>query len=98
MNEFNKKVLKEAQTQVCALLEEEWENIVDARNEAAIEASRQLKDKFNYAVTVKVIQEPKGSEVNVSAKIAYTVSHANETDVAVVDDHPELPGMGDDEE
>jgi len=97
MNDLNQKVLKEAQSQVCALMAEEWENIVAARNEAAVEASRQLKEKFNYAVSLKVIQEPKGMEVNVSSKISYTVAHANETDVATVDDHPTLPGMDNEE-
>ncbi len=90
MDDLNKKVLKEAQAQVGALLEEEWENIVAARNEAALEASRQLKDKLNYAVSLKVIQRPMGKEVNVSAKIAYTVAHANETTVTTVNDHPQL--------
>ena len=98
MNELEANVLKEAQTQVCALLAEEWENIIAARNEAALEASRQLKDKFSYAVTLKVVQEPKGSEVDVSSTIAYTVAHKNETDVATVDDHPQLPGMGEGDE
>jgi len=94
MKDIERKVLAEAQAQICGLLLEEWPNIIDARNAAAIEASKQLKDKFSYPVTLKVLQEPKGSEVNVSSKIAYTVAHNNETDVATVDDHPQLPGMG----
>ena len=98
MNELNQNVLKEAQAQVCALLAEEWENIVSARNEAAIEASRQLKEKFNYSVTLKVIQEPKGHEVNVQSKISYAVPHANETDTKTVDDQPRLNFGEDDTE
>ena len=95
MRELEVKVLLEAQKQVCALMSEEWDNIIEARANAAIEAGKQMKEKFNYSVGLKVIMEPKGGEVDVTTTIAYTVAHKNETETTTVDDHPQLPGMGD---
>jgi hypothetical protein len=87
------KVLQKAFDDAAGLLTEHWPDVIRARNAAAVEAGRQGKDKFSYAVNLTIKMEPRGNECRVSVSIGYSVKHADETEQALVSSNPELPGM-----
>jgi len=90
---------EEAKAEVCALIDENWDDIASARDAAIIEAGKQGGDKkFTYPVALKFMQTPRGDECDLSASIAFGVRHTDETEPVTVDDHPQLPGMGEGDE
>ena len=93
---LNDKIFTEMKAQVCALIDENKERLIEARNAALIahvEAGGRLT-KAKYAFALTVVQIPRGDECDVFSKIGYTVVHKDETDKTTVSDHPELP-LGD---
>jgi len=97
--ELEDKTRTEVKAEVCALIDENWDEIARARDAATIEAGKQGGEKkFTYPVSLKFMQTPRGNECDLSASIAFGVRHTDETEPVTVDDHPQLPGMGDGED
>jgi len=90
-DEINENVKEAAKEQINALLNEHWGAICKARDSAAIEASRQGKDKFSYPVNLTIKQEPKGSECDVQTAIGFSVATKDATEPRTVDAQPNLP-------
>ena len=85
--------MTKAVDQCAGLIAQHWKEIILARNAAAVEAGRQGKEKFSYAVALTIKMEPKGHECDVSTSIGYSVKHADTTETATVSDQPELAGL-----
>ena len=89
---LDQKIFDEAKTQVCAMIDENMERIVEARNAtiiASAEAGAEGPTKFSFGLTV--VQVPRGGEVNVYTKISFTVAHKDETEPVTVSNQQELP-------
>lgn len=88
--ELDKKALGIAQEQVANMLDANWNDICDARNMAAVQASKQGKDKFVYSTTITIKQEPRGDEIVVSSSLSCSVAFKDETDPEMASNQMEL--------
>jgi hypothetical protein len=89
-DEQSERVLAESKRQLAALVEEAWPQILDAMGEAAIEASRQEKERFSFKVGISLDIEPRGKETKVEASIAWGVRRRVTTLPVLVSEQGEL--------
>ena len=77
---LDERALTIARQQASDMLAANWEDICRARDMAAIQASRQGKDKFTYSTTLTIKQEPRGDEIVISTGISCSVAFKDETE------------------
>ena len=92
MTELESKVLANVQAQVSHIIEDNWRDIIAARNEAAIAFAKENETgKFKFGVAVKFTQEPRGLECKVGVALSYSIPHADARAPETVSAAPELP-------
>jgi hypothetical protein len=89
-DEQSERVLTESKRQLAALVDEAWPQILDAMGEAAIEASRQEKERFTFKVGCGLDIEPRGNATRVEASIAWGVRRRVTTLPVLVSEQGEL--------
>jgi hypothetical protein len=92
MTELESKVLANVQAQVSHIIEDNWRDIIAARNEAAIAFAKENETgKFKFKVNVAFVQEPRGLECKVGVALSYSIPHADARAPEMVSAAPELP-------
>jgi len=90
--ELDKKALEKAKTELCALLDENWDDIVQMRDIAAVNHAKAGNDgKFTFKVACTITQIPKGNCIDIKTGIGCSSPLKDETDFFTVDLQPDLP-------
>jgi len=93
--ELQEKALSAAKLEVDGILCDNWGEIMEAYDEAKSEFDRvrdfNPKKRFSYGISLKVTIGPHGRDTKVSASVAWSVTHKDETEGVTISDQPELP-------
>jgi len=92
--EIKERTREAAKHELGALLDENWPDVLKAYSEALSASDPDAVAPFKYSIGMNVVLSPRAGDIRVSAKISFSVKHADETDGITVDIQPRLP-MGD---
>lgn len=92
MKQLDREALERAKKDLCTILEENWEDIVQMRNIAAVNYSKAGNDgKFSFKVACSIVQMPKGDSIDIKVGISCASPLKDETEFFCVDLQPNLP-------
>ena len=87
----NERARDKAKAQICAMIDENWDDICKMRDLSALNYSKQGNDgKFKFGTSLKIVQIPKGATIDVQCKVSCSASMADETDFVSIDDQEDL--------